>query len=86
MDYKNNKEYKRVYPADIYKWLKGSEVFVVTDSHGDSTKMTQKATNEFFIKHTLKNGYLNKRLKKLYVETYNKRYGSITDKYIVMSK
>ena len=80
---KHQKSAKRVYNAEIWKYLKGSEVFTVTDSYGNSTRMLKSHVDDFFTKHTLKNGWIIRDKGFIYVETFNPRYGAITDKYLI---
>lgn len=85
---KHKKNFKRVYPSDMWKFFDKHKdsVFTVIDSGGDITHHLHRHITDFFIKHNLKNGYFNKEKGVLYVETYNQRYGSITDKYVVINK
>lgn len=85
---KNRRDLKRIYNSEIWNWFNKNKdcVFTVIDSNEDSTHHTYNMIESFFIKHTLKNGHIDRKKGILYVETYNPRYGSITDKYIVENK
>lgn len=84
---KNRRDLKRIYNSEIWNWFNKNKdcVFTVITEH-DSSHHLHRHISEFFVKHTLKNGYISKDKGVLYVETYNNRLRSITEKYIVVNK
>lgn len=84
---KHKRNVKRIYNAEIWNWFNKNKdcVFTVITEH-DSSHMLHRHIEDFFVKHTLKNGYINRKKGILYVETFNKRIGTITDKYILVNK
>ena len=84
---KIKKNVKRIYNAEIWQWFnKNKDCVFTVITENDSSHHLHRHIEEFFIKHTLKGAFINREKGILYVETYNKRYGSITDKYIVVNK
>lgn len=85
---KNRRDLKRIYKSEIWNWFDKNKdcVFTVIDSNEDSTHHTYNMIERFFIKHSLKGAYISRKKGVLYVETYNPRYGAITEKYIVVNK
>lgn len=86
---KIKKNVKRIYNAEIWQWFNKNKdcVFTVITEH-DSSHMLHRHIETFFVKNTLtlKNGYIDRAKGILYVETYNNRLRSITEKYIVVNK
>lgn len=84
---KNRRDLKRIYKSEIWNWFNKNKdcVFTVITEH-DSSHHLHRHIEEFFIKHTLKSGHIDRKKGVLYVETYNPRYGAITERYIVVNK
>lgn len=84
---KIKKNVKRIYNAEIWQWFNRNKdcVFTVITEH-DSSHHLYRHIETFFIKHTLKNAFINREKGILYVETYNNRLRSITERYIVVNK
>lgn len=84
---KNRRDLKRIYNAEIWNWFnKNKDCVFTVITENDSSHHLYRHISDFFVKHTLKGAYLSKKKGILYVETYNNRLRSITEKYIVVNK
>lgn len=84
---KNRRDLKRIYNAEIWNWFdKNKDCVFTVITENDSSHHLYRHISDFFVKHTLKNCYISKNKGVLYVETYNNRLRSITEKYIVVNK
>lgn len=84
---KNRRDLKRIYNAEIWNWFnKNKDCVFTVITENDSSHHLHRYIEDFFIKHSLKNGYIDREKGILYVETYNNRLRSITEKYIVVNK
>jgi len=84
---KNRRDLKRIYKSEIWNWFdKNKDCVFTVITENDSSHHLYRHIESFFIKNTLKNGHIDRKKGILYVETYNPRYGAITEKYIVVNK
>lgn len=84
---KIKKNVKRIYNSEIWKWFnKNKDCVFTVITENDSSHHLYRHISDFFVKHTLKNGYISKDKGVLYVECYNHRYGFITERYIVVNR
>ena len=84
---KNRRDLKRIYNSEIWNWFnKNKDCVFTVITENDSSHHLYRHISDFFVKHTLKGAYLSKKKVILYVETYNNRLRSITEKYIVVNK
>lgn len=83
---KNRRDLKRIYNAEIWNWFnKNKDCVFTVITENDSSHHLHRHIEEFFIKHTLKGAYVDRKKGVLYVETYNNRC-AITERYIVVNK
>lgn len=84
---KNRRDLKRIYKSEIWNWFdKNKDCVFTVITENDSSHHLYRHISDFFVKHTLKNGHIDRKKGILYVETYNNRLRSITEKYIVVNK
>lgn len=83
---KNRRDLKRIYKSEIWNWFnKNKDCVFTVITENDSSHHLHRHIEEFFIKHTLKGAYVDRKKGVLYVETYNNRC-AITERYIVVNK